>query len=270
VGTARREDRGGADVGALTTVVTMDDLGRGYPELLAALKQHGDLCESRAGTTKELLGFTLTLENPRRCVVDRESFSRDFMHLEIVMLLAGLYDRELTERVSPVAAGLITPLTAYGPRTKHQLREVLRELRRDPESRRAVVYVGRPDDLSKAGHPARAGEMPCTMTWQFLLRAGHLHMIVNMRSWDAVWGLAYDVPCFCSIQIALAAALGVRVGEYMHHAGSFHVYERHWVVYGVVNDEELELPWVAPEWDETVANAEIELESMRKRQLATT
>lgn len=254
-------------MGVLNTSIILDDLGRGYPELLDTLGRHGDLLNSRVGATRELVGFTLMLNDPRRCVVDRDGFSHDFMHLEIAMLLAGLYDRELTERTSPVAAGLITPLTAYGPRTKYQLREALRELRRDPTSRRAVVYVGRPDDLSKAGHPGRAGEMPCTMTWQFFLRAGHLHMIVNMRSWDAVWGLSYDVPCFVSVQIAMATALKSPIGEYLHHAGSFHLYERHWGVHARENDEELELPWIASEWDETVANAEIELESMRERQL---
>ena len=45
----------------------------------------------------------------------------------------------------------------------------------------------------------------------------------DLGSWDAVWGLSYDVPCFVAVQMAVAKALGVAVGRYRHHAGSFHL-----------------------------------------------
>jgi thymidylate synthase len=181
------------------------------------------------------------------------------MDAEIAMLLAGVYDGELLKALTPKAAELTTPLTAYGPRVRHQLQLVLPELRENPDSRRAVVYVGRPTDLENISH-ATANEMPCTMTWQFLQRNEELHMIVNMRSWDAVWGLSYDVPCFVAVQIALARALGVEMGTYHHHAGSFHVYERHWDIIALPTDDTLELDWVGESWAETVTAAEAFIE----------
>jgi thymidylate synthase len=148
---------------------------------------------------------------------------------------------------------MVTPLTAYGPRTRAQLLRVVAELTKAPDSRRAVVYVGRDAALQKAYTEAeeRAGEMPCTCHWQFLLRDGALNMTVYMRSWDAVWGLTYDVPCFVAVQQAVAAALKVPVGRYVHHAGSLHVYERHWGWEAWDTEDELLLDWLQDDLHKT-------------------
>jgi thymidylate synthase len=235
-----------------------DHLGQDYPALLEEMSG-AQIVGSRGGRTREVIDFSLTLRDPTRCIVDRVGFSRRFMDAEIAMLLAGVYDGELLKALTPKAAELTTPLTAYGPRVRHQLQLILDELQANPESRRAVVYVGRHSDLENISQ-ATANEMPCTMTWQFLLRNGELHMIVNMRSWDAVWGLSYDVPCFCAVQTAVARALKAVPGTYRHHAGSFHVYERHWDIEARPTDDTLELDWVGYEWAETVTAAEVFVE----------
>lgn len=230
-----------------------EDLGQDYPELIASFKQ-APIVGSRGGRTRELIDFSLELRKPARCIVDRDGFSRRFMDAEIAMLLAGVYEADLLSAITPKAADLTTPLTAYGPRVRHQLPLIVDELRENPDSRRAVVYIGRDTDLDSIG-PDTAGEMPCTMTWQFLIRDDELHMIVNMRSWDAVWGLSYDVPCFVAVQMAVAKALGVAVGRYRHHAGSFHLYERHWNVVTRSTNASLALDWLCDLWIETVTAA---------------
>lgn len=237
-------------------------LGIEYPDLLDELLLRGRLVGSRGGRTREFIDFHLTLRDPARCIVDRDGFSRRFMDAEIAMLLAGVYDGGLLRSISPKAAELTTPLTAYGPRVRHQLPQIIDELRREPSSRRAVVYVGRPEDLGQVGD-ITAGEMPCTMTWQFLVRNDELDMIVNMRSWDAVWGLSYDIPCFVAVQTAVARALHVDVGKYRHNAGSFHVYERHWDVVTRHTDQVLELDWIGDAWSTTVGTAEAFVEIYR-------
>jgi hypothetical protein len=83
-----------------------------------------------------------------------------------------------------------------------------------------------------------------------------LHMIVNMRSWDAVWGLTYDVPCFVAVQMAVAKVLGVGLGSYRHHAGSFHLYERHWSIKANSSNEELAVDWLCDSWNDTAMAAE--------------
>lgn len=262
------------------------DLGRHYPELLDDLRE-ARLVDTRGGRTREIVDFSLVLRDPTRCIVDRDSFSRRFMDAEIAMLLAGTYDAELLRAITPRAADLTTSLTAYGPRVRHQLPLIVQELRDDPASRRAVAYVGASGDLAGVG-ASTAGEMPCTMTWQFLIRPmgivrrsdtdalfddlptmtarvelPRLHMIVNMRSNDAVWGLTYDVPCFVAVQMAVAKALRVPLGDYIHHAGSFHLYERHWETKARPTDERLELEWICDEFEETVKVARTMVDIMR-------
>lgn len=95
-------------------------------------------------------------------------------------------------------------------------------LREDPASRRAVI------DLSGGGKcEAQAVDVSCTSTMQVLIRNGLLHLIVQMRSNDVVWGLPYDVFLFTMIQELLAQTLGLELGAYVHGAGSLHLYERH-------------------------------------------
>jgi thymidylate synthase len=98
---------------------------------------------------------------------------------------------------------------------------VLNELSRDPDSRRAVIHIKSPrDNLDKK-------DVPCTLTLQFFIRENQLHMIVNMRSSDLIFGLTYDVPAFTLFQEKLAWELGVDLGSYTHMSNSLHVYKRH-------------------------------------------
>ena len=202
-------------------------LGENYPALHEAVMRHGYPVGSRLGRTMNLKNVTIALTDPERTLVRRKGMSVPFALEEATQILAGTYDHDRMAAITPRAADLITPQTAYGPRTWQQLQAVETELRANPASRRGTVYVGRHDDLWRADDEDRAREMPCTKTWHFDLTEGRLDMTADMRSNDLVWGLSYDIPCFTAVQRAMAAALGVPVGVYWHKANSLHVYERH-------------------------------------------
>ncbi|GAF88661.1 unnamed protein product, partial [marine sediment metagenome] len=198
-----------------------DDLGRDYGDLLKAVKTRGQLTSPRGQITIEVRPLVLYLTNPQACVVRRPGFSHALMWLEIMTLLAGEYQPELLEACAPNAAKLTNAYGAYGPRIKELLPEVETELRRDLDSRRAVVYLGRPDDLRLSrSYDTGLLDAPCTMAWQFFVRDNLLEMHTHMRSWDLVWGLSYDVPCFVAVQQAVARALGVGLGSFTHVVGS--------------------------------------------------
>lgn len=205
----------------------MSSVGEDYPALLSYLEARGRKIPSRIGLTKNLQDVTITLLDPYRSLAGRKAMSDAFAVEESTQILAGRFDADRLRAIAPRAAELITPATAYGPRVWPQLYEVEHELLENPNTRRAVVYVGRPDDLLMSDDPDRASEMPCTCVWQFDRTDGRLNMYVYMRSNDAVWGFTYDVPSFTAVQRAVAAAVGAPVGVYRHHAGSFHLYERH-------------------------------------------
>ena len=100
----------------------------------------------------------------------------------------------------------LTANSAYGARifkknkiianeTLNQWEYVKNELMNDPDSRRAVVHIRVPQDSATAKL-----DVPCTLTLQFFIRDKKLHMIVNMRSSDIIFGLTYDVPAFTLFQ----------------------------------------------------------------------
>lgn len=112
---------------------------------------------------------------------------------------------------------------AYGPRVMPQLARVIDILKRTPNSRQAVISVWRPNDLDMIG---KTNDLPCTLSMQFYIRNGRLHLTVTMRSNDIWLGMPYDIFAFTCIQRLVASELGISVGAYIHSAGSLHLYSR--------------------------------------------
>lgn len=100
---------------------------------------------------------------------------------------------------------------------------VIEELKRDPDSRRAVVHINTPDHLS-----VQLKDIPCTMYLAFHIRTNVLYTAVHMRSQDAVWGLRNDLPFFWMVADIVSKAVGVPVGNLYLFVNSFHIYERHY------------------------------------------
>jgi thymidylate synthase len=69
------------------------------------------------------------------------------------------------------------------------------------------------------------------------IRENKLHLKLNIRSNDAVWGTPTDAAFFCSLQMQMLNHLRevyptLELGTYTHVADSYHVYDRH---YDLVN-----------------------------------
>lgn len=116
--------------------------------------------------------------------------------------------------------------TVYSKENGEQYQKVLAELKKNPESRRAVVIYTRPsmwEDYNKGGR----SDFMCTNTVQYLIRDGELHCCVQMRSNDAILGYKNDRAWQTTVQRRLAEDLGIPVGPLHWQVGSLHVYSRH-------------------------------------------
>jgi thymidylate synthase len=107
----------------------------------------------------------------------------------------------------------------------------LRTLRKDKDSRRAMMIYTRPSmqyEYNKNG----MSDFICTNTVQCLIRNNKLIYIINQRSCDAVFGAKNDLFWGRYIQKKLYNDLiedypELKLGDIIHQVGSLHVYERH-------------------------------------------
>lgn len=182
----------------------------------------------------------LEIKNPRARLSRTESRGKVFSCLgELLWYLAGTNDLEFIcyyiLRYREDSEDDKTIYGGYGPRLfnkrgQDQIANVLRILKENPNSRRAVIQLFDSDDLIQLidteGQAVARKEIPCTCTLQFMIRKRHLHMFTHMRSNDAYIGLPHDVFCFTMLQEIIARSLNVELGTYKHFVGSLHLYEK--------------------------------------------
>lgn len=109
-----------------------------------------------------------------------------------------------------------------------QILFVLEELKRNPNSRRAVIDVRNNDEDMCSDDPA------CLQHIQYFIRStpeypnGQLDCKVLFRSNDAMKATYMNMYALIRLQEVIATELGVHVGTYVHRSNSFHAYERDW------------------------------------------
>lgn len=108
----------------------------------------------------------------------------------------------------------------YHQRMVDQFDFIIKELTRNPDSRRAVIVVRDKEKDMESSDPA------CLQHIQYFIRGGELHCKVLFRSNDAVKATFMNAFALIMLQKRFADQLGVEVGTYTHRANSFHAYER--------------------------------------------
>ncbi len=111
----------------------------------------------------------------------------------------------------------------FSPQNGYQYKNVLVELQRDTNSRRAVMNYTNPFI-----HYTGGKDYICTQYVSYMIRDGKLHCVVSMRSSDVRFGIiGADLAWQIYVINKLADDLGIEVGKVNWHASSLHIYERH-------------------------------------------
>ena len=108
----------------------------------------------------------------------------------------------------------------------NQYTNVLDELKKNPDSRRANMIYTRPtmhSDYNRNG----MSDFMCTNNVQYLIRNGELNALVYMRSNDAVFGYKNDWAWQKHVLDSLCKELNVPAGQIYWNVSSLHIYERH-------------------------------------------
>lgn len=127
----------------------------------------------------------------------------------------------------------------YSERINHlgQLDNAIAALKEDEHSRRAMVMVFDPvDTKDSAGFQTR---IPCSISYQFLIRNNKLMVLYYIRSNDFFNHFAIDIWLTNALQNYVAEQLKdkyprLKVGSLNYYAGSLHAYKEdlsNWVIY---------------------------------------
>jgi thymidylate synthase len=114
----------------------------------------------------------------------------------------------------------------YSSENSDQFVSCIETLRKDPESRRAIMIYTRPSmqyDYNRRG----MSDFMCTNTVQYLIRGGNVHAVVNMRSNDVVFGYKNDYAWQNHVLHRIAKELNLPIGTITWQVGSLHIYQRH-------------------------------------------
>jgi len=111
---------------------------------------------------------------------------------------------------------------SYAERYQEQLPYIIRELKNRPNTRQAVMTMY--DKHQDMMHWGGRDRVPCSLTYQFLLREDKLVLIYNQRSCDFVKFFPSDVWLTVGLLKYVAEKIGKAPGQFIHFLGSLHAF----------------------------------------------
>lgn len=176
--------------------------------------------------SREILQHTMVIDLRYPFITTRPGLDWKYMAAEPLWVLAGsddLYYNDVIQKIqTPYANGNIVK-GAYGPKWKTQIEYIVNTLKRDSNSRQAVmtIWERNPD--------YRDRDIPCLCTLQWLIRDGYIQCNAWMRSSDVWVGLTYDIFVMSCLTYELNQMLDMSLdlGSLAITAGSRHIYDEH-------------------------------------------
>lgn len=115
-----------------------------------------------------------------------------------------------------------------------QIKDVARQLRERPDSRRLIVSAWNPAQLPDESLSPQAnvqcGNMalaPCHALFQFYVAEGRLSCQLYQRSADVFLGVPFNIASYALLTLMMAQVSGLEPGEFIHTLGDAHLYLNH-------------------------------------------
>ena len=102
-----------------------------------------------------------------------------------------------------------------------QIRWVVDEIRRNPDSRRLIVSAWNVADLPDMAL------MPCHTMFQFYVTDGKLSCQLYQRSGDLFLGVPFNIASYALLTHMVAQVCDLGVGDFVHTLGDAHIYANH-------------------------------------------
>ena len=102
-----------------------------------------------------------------------------------------------------------------------QIKQVVDQIRRDPDSRRHIVSAWNVADIP------RMALAPCHTMFQFYVADGRLSCQLYQRSADVFLGVPFNIASYALLTQMVAQVTGLEPGDFVHTFGDAHLYLNH-------------------------------------------
>jgi thymidylate synthase len=211
---------------------------RAYLDLLQHVLDHGTEKADRTGTgTRSVFGWQMRfdLSEGFPLVTTKKLHLKSIIH-ELIWFLQGdtntaylkehgvsIWDEWADENgeLGPVYGQQWRAWPTADGGVVDQIRWVVDEIRRNPDSRRLVVSAWNVGELPKMAL------MPCHALFQFYVADGKLSCQLYQRSGDIFLGVPFNIASYALLTHMMAQVCGLGVGDFVHTLGDAHLYNNH-------------------------------------------
>ena len=211
---------------------------REYLDLMEYVKKNGVRKDDRTGTgTLSVFGYQMRFDISEKfpAVTTKKLHFKSIIH-ELIWFLKGetnikylkdnkvtIWDEWADEKgdLGPVYGSQWRSWHTADGRTIDQIREVIEQIKKYPDSRRLIVSawnVGEIDKMALA---------PCHAFFQFYVAEGKLSCQMYQRSADIFLGVPFNIASYSLLTLMIAQVTGLQTGEFVHTLGDAHLYLNH-------------------------------------------
>ena len=211
---------------------------RQYLDLLQHVLDHGTDRSDRTGTgVRSVFGYQMRFDLSRGFPVTttKKLHLKSIIH-ELLWFLSGntniayLHDNGVTiwdewadenGDLGPVYGKKWRSWANGDGQPIDQIRNLLRELERNPHSRRLIVSAWNPAEVDAMALP------PCHCLFQFYVSDGRLSCQLYQRSADIFLGVPFNIASYALLTMMIAQVRGLRPGDFVYTLGDAHIYSNH-------------------------------------------
>jgi dihydrofolate reductase/thymidylate synthase len=226
-----------------------------YGSLVKQIQLFGSLKNSRNGWTKNIEGYTLTvdlndgfpvptlrkgflrgifeelcwflsgstdvnvLKNKNVHIWDKHSSKEYFLEAGITHLQEGDIGPGYGFQMLHSGATYIDCKTDYKGQGINQLQNIVDLIKQDPTSRRMIINLWNVKDVEKMALPC------CHYSYQFSVTDGRLHGSLTQRSWDLCLG--WNTSTLAGLILTIADYCDLQPGIAIHSARNIHIHQAH-------------------------------------------
>jgi thymidylate synthase len=200
------------------------DLSAGFPAVttkkLAWKSVVGELLWFLEGSTDERRLAELTYAKDRTELVGRSTIwtaNADKQGKDL-----GYINYDLKKELGPVYGSQWRDFNGFSVyKGTDQIKDVLFQLKKNPDSRRVILSAWNPNQLHQMALP------PCHAFAQFRVYNGRLSCQMYQRSADAFLGVPFNIASYSLLTHIIARECELEVGDFVHTIGDAHIYTNH-------------------------------------------